>query len=268
MPQSESIGNLASALAAVQAEMSPVKKDQTNPFFKSKFAGLAGVVQAGLEVTSKHELAVVQFPATRVIYDTNGNIVGRMDVLATTIMHSSGEWITEDMELRPVERTPQSQGSAITYGRRYAFQAALGIVTEEDDDGNRGSGRSAGGGGQAASPPARTRRPPPSGTADEPPLEDPPPGPGPDDAPMFTDDDIPADPADRPPPPSARTATRREPSGGKPIGTRIYAICQTEGWNMFDVIEQIVGRRVTHTDQLTADEQSTVYAALKEMQKT
>ena len=41
-----------------------------------------------------------------------------------------------------------------------------------------------------------------------------------------------------------------------------------EGWNMFDAIEQIVGRRVTHTDQLTADEQSTVYAALKEMQKT
>jgi len=34
----------------------------------------------------------------------------------------------------------QSLGSAITYLRRYALQAILGIAAEEDDDGSRGAG--------------------------------------------------------------------------------------------------------------------------------
>src|SRR6185437_2346540 len=34
---------------------------------------------------------------------------------------------------------PQGQGSAITYMRRYAYLASLGLVTAEDDDGNAAS---------------------------------------------------------------------------------------------------------------------------------
>jgi hypothetical protein len=39
--------------------------------------------------------------------------------------------------------TPQEFGSAITYMRRYAITALLGVATEEDDDGNHASGNGA-----------------------------------------------------------------------------------------------------------------------------
>jgi excinuclease UvrABC ATPase subunit len=44
-----------------------------------------------------------------------------------------------DKSLTPAKNDPQGQGSAITYMRRYALSAILGIATEEDDDGNAAS---------------------------------------------------------------------------------------------------------------------------------
>jgi ERF superfamily len=41
--------------------------------------------------------------------------------------------------MSPKDSSPQGQGSAITYLRRYALSAVLGIATEDDDDGNAAS---------------------------------------------------------------------------------------------------------------------------------
>ena len=47
-------------------------------------------------------------------------------------------WIAGTLRLKPVKPTPQDAGSAITYARRYALAAIVGVVTE-DDDGNAAS---------------------------------------------------------------------------------------------------------------------------------
>jgi hypothetical protein len=61
------------------------------------------------------------------------------DGLTTILMHSSGEWMSAHAKLIIRDQTPQGHGSAITYLRRYALSAVLGIATEDDDDGNAAS---------------------------------------------------------------------------------------------------------------------------------
>ena len=132
MNKSESIAQLADALSKAQAEMETAKKDSANPFFKSKYADLASVWDACRGPLGKYGLSVCQMPET-----TDAGIV-----VNTILMHSSGEWISSELRMRPVKDDPQGLGSAITYARRYALAAAVGIAPE-DDDGNQASGKSA-----------------------------------------------------------------------------------------------------------------------------
>lgn len=126
MTKSESIKNLAGALIKFQTEVKAVKKDANNPFFKSKYADLASIIEAIREPLSKNELAFAQFPT-----GTCG--------LTSILMHSSGEFIEDTFTMVPVDNKPQTAGSAITYMRRYALGSMLGVATEEDDDGNAAS---------------------------------------------------------------------------------------------------------------------------------
>ena len=54
-------------------------------------------------------------------------------------MHISGEWISEKFYMKPTKVDPQAYGSVITYQRRYALSAILGLNTDSDDDGNKAS---------------------------------------------------------------------------------------------------------------------------------
>ena len=55
--------------------------------------------------------------------------------MTTRIYHSDG-WVEKFGPLQIFSgSTPQQAGSAITYGRRYALSAALGIAADEDNDG-------------------------------------------------------------------------------------------------------------------------------------
>lgn len=129
MRQSDSVKLLAEALAQAQAEMPIVPKDKDNPFFKSKYADLATVVQTVIPVITRHGLAITQFP----------DFDGDHDLLTTRLLHSSGEWLEASMRVAAVKQDPQALGSALTYAKRYAFCAILGIVADEDDDGNAAS---------------------------------------------------------------------------------------------------------------------------------
>lgn len=125
--KSESIINLATALAAAQGEFSAVPKGATNPFFKSKYAALPDVVATAAPVLSKHGLSFAQF--------VDSDEIG--DLLTTYLMHASGEFISHSMRLHVAKSNdPQSQGSAITYARRYSLMSAIGLVADDDDDGN------------------------------------------------------------------------------------------------------------------------------------
>ena len=123
MRQSESINELATAMAAAQAEMGGALKDSANPFFKSKYADLTSVVKAIKEPFANHGLSYTQFPCAA------DGCVG----VTTRLMHNSGQWLESEYMLPTVKQDPQSAGSAITYARRYALQAMAGIPTADDD---------------------------------------------------------------------------------------------------------------------------------------
>jgi hypothetical protein len=126
MNRSENITSLAAALCAFQADVKNVKKDAVNPFFKSKYASLDSIWDEVRPLLKNHKLALTQFPSG------DGE-------LTSILLHESGEFIEVSAKMSIKEHTPQGQGSAITYMRRYAMSSILGIVTEEDDDGNEAS---------------------------------------------------------------------------------------------------------------------------------
>ena len=123
MEKSESIKELATALAKAQAEVDNAKKTSKNPFFKSTYADLATVLDVIKPVFTSHGLSFVQMP---------GNDNGLLTV-TTVLMHSSGEYISEVAKVQPTKNDPQAAGSAITYLRRYALAAFAGIAQEDDD---------------------------------------------------------------------------------------------------------------------------------------
>lgn len=144
--KSEQIGELAKALSSAQSQIRGALKDSSNPFFKSKYADLESCWDAIREPLTKNGLSVTQ---------TFDWIENCGTVLVTTLLHSSGQWISGKMPLVQVKQDPQSTGSATTYMRRYALAAIVGLV-QVDDDGEASHGR--------YSPPATVSKMPPKST--------------------------------------------------------------------------------------------------------
>jgi hypothetical protein len=126
---SEKIDQIAEALIAVQSEMGTVTKENENPYFKSKYADLAAVHRLCMPILTKNGLCVSQVCAPS---EKGVKIV-------TLLLHKSGQYLGSELEMIPTKMDPQGIGSAITYARRYALMAIIGLVAEEDDDGNAAS---------------------------------------------------------------------------------------------------------------------------------
>lgn len=119
--------NLTKALAVFHKEMGNVKKESENPYFKSSYAGLDSILPAIKEPLEKAGLTFTQIPTGE-------------NSLITMIIHAeSGESIQGEYSMKPVKDDPQGRGSCLTYMRRYALVAMLGLNTESDDDGNEAS---------------------------------------------------------------------------------------------------------------------------------
>jgi hypothetical protein len=127
MEHSQSITELAAALALAQGELKAVEKTGKSNF--GKFVELGAALEHVLPILSKHGLSVTQMPITMDDSTT---------ALVTLLMHKSGEWIKSTYPVRMMQTTPQGQGSAITYARRYALMAVVGIAGD-DDDGEAGT---------------------------------------------------------------------------------------------------------------------------------
>lgn len=154
MEHSETLGQLAAALAKAQAAMPRAAENATNPFFRSKYADLGSVWDAAREPLAANGLSVVQFPASGgpvpFAIREPGQKKGDPDRLVTVetatiglttiLLHESGEWIGGTVYLPATEekgRTlAQAAGSIVSYLRRYGLSAVLGIVTGEDNDAN------------------------------------------------------------------------------------------------------------------------------------
>lgn len=124
---SQTIGKLIEALSKAQGVMEEAKKDSKNPYFKSAYADLGSMWNACRKPLSDNGLAIVQ---------TVDQIEGK-PCLVTLLGHTSGEWIKSILPLPIAKMDPQAIGSAITYCRRYALGAIVGISATEDDDGEK-----------------------------------------------------------------------------------------------------------------------------------
>ena len=148
--QSETISALAAALAKAQGAIKPAPMDRDNPFFKSKYATLTSLWESARAALSANGLSVVQTTD----FSESGDLV-----LISTLMHSSGEWVGSAYPVRAKDGTPQALGSALTYARRYAFGALVGLTSDDDDDGNAANGTN------SAHPQTRKEAPPQSNPA-------------------------------------------------------------------------------------------------------
>lgn len=146
MNKSEAINDLALALAKFQGEVPVITFDsdvkvqtKTGGSYSFQYASLKAIKETCKPILLKNELAISQ-------------LVGQKE-LTTILMHSSGQYISDAMDLPlddksvntkegiiKVSLTPQEIGSIITYMKRYSYSSILGLVSDEDDDANIAEG--------------------------------------------------------------------------------------------------------------------------------
>ena len=119
-------------LLEFQRDVDAVKKDAKNPFFKSNYVDINGVLKAIQPSLTKSGISYSQCPS----------IVDGVDVLITTIYDADkpDSFIESTSRLIMTKQDMQQYGSAQTYARRYALISMLGLEAE-DDDGNYASGK-------------------------------------------------------------------------------------------------------------------------------
>lgn len=121
----------AEALARFQADIPPINKSKTARAgsYVYRYADIADIQRAIAPRMAECGLSVT-FGTAQIDPNT-------MAVTAI-VCHAAGHCQTTTFPI-PIDRASrmndaQKMGSALTYGRRYALTAALGIVTAEDDD--------------------------------------------------------------------------------------------------------------------------------------
>lgn len=127
---STEIDKIIPALYTAQMQVKPAVKDAVNPYFKSKYADYSTVWEACRDAIFNNEMFVT--------YTLTPS--GDGTAMVTTLWHISGQYIASVMPMAIAQETPQGQGSAITYARRYGLVSLMNvIVVGDDDDGNAGS---------------------------------------------------------------------------------------------------------------------------------
>ena len=125
MNRSETITEIAKALAKFQSEVSDPNRTKENAFLKSKYVTLDSLLQAVRPVLASNGLSFLQVPFT------GADVVS----VTTMLLHESGEWLESDPFTLPLmKKDPQGVGSVVTYARRYSLSSILGVAWDEDDD--------------------------------------------------------------------------------------------------------------------------------------
>jgi hypothetical protein len=126
LEHSADIGQLAVALAAAQGKFDRIVKDTANPFFKSKYATLASIIDGTRKALADVKIAVVQ----AVEFEAN------LCSVTTILFHESGQWMRGTIAMPVAKLDPQGVGSASTYARRYGLSAFVNVAADDDDDGD------------------------------------------------------------------------------------------------------------------------------------
>ena len=110
--------NFYEKLAAVKAEVGRISKDNSNPFFKSKYFDVNSLLLHVEPIIQKNGLLLLQ-PI--------------QDNLVKSIILDTNGFSIESAIVLPELNDPQKLGSAITYYRRYTLQSLLALQAEDDD---------------------------------------------------------------------------------------------------------------------------------------
>lgn len=127
MKHSESIASIIPKLIKAQSEVSNPEKNKTAKAgsFSYKYADLPAVLDCVKPVLSKLGIAVIQ--------TTSGLDATRL-LLVTTLIDSSGEWVSSELPVDVSQLSPQEIGAELTYFRRYSICGLLNIHGDEDTD--------------------------------------------------------------------------------------------------------------------------------------
>lgn len=153
MQSSTDISKLATALVAVQGAIKPIARTEDNPFFRSSYADIAAVWEGIRSPLTDAGLSVVQ---------TGETLPDGKPGLRTTLLHTSGQWISGVAAIVAKDMTdPQKVVAGITYLRRAMLSAIVGACqAAEDDDGNAAAKEKAA--REPDAPPAKTQGKPPA----------------------------------------------------------------------------------------------------------
>lgn len=122
--QSEQIDAIIPALIMARKAVRAATKNKENPFYKTKYVDLSEIIECSLQSILENDLFLSQHPI----------VEDGIDFLKTQISHSTGQFMcsyTKIINGKPND--PQAQGSAITYARRYGYEALLNIQRADDD---------------------------------------------------------------------------------------------------------------------------------------
>lgn len=135
MKHSDSLKEIAQALAKCQQKFELAKRESVNPDFVSRYADLGTIIRTAQPILGTEGLAYTQTLET--------DLSTRTVTVLTLLMHVSGEWLSGELEVPATQSDDkgdfldiQTIGAAITYARRYALQSILGIAADLDDDGS------------------------------------------------------------------------------------------------------------------------------------
>lgn len=112
--------------AQVQAELPKVGKEGQGNY--GSYMKLEDMNPAILKVLNKHGFVWITMPSV-----ANGSRTLQYRLVDT----KSGQSIDGEMDLVMAQDSPQAQGSALTYARRYSLAAVVGLVADMDDDGEQ-----------------------------------------------------------------------------------------------------------------------------------
>ena len=129
--RSETLGNIAKALSSFQSQVETIKKNKevevtmkTGGKYKYVYADQGTIFEGIKKLLGEFGLSYSQ-----IIHENGSKLI-------TVLMHESGEWLQSEITLM-MTGDIKSYGGDVTYKRRYALSAILGLATEDDDDGEQ-----------------------------------------------------------------------------------------------------------------------------------
>lgn len=131
MEASEEMKSLYKALAKFRQQLKQPAKDGSNPYLKSTYVTLDGVIKAVDTALEGTGLSYIQEAAT-----SDG-----LPAVRTVLFHEDGGTMASGWLSLPLKNgaTPQDVGSLLTYAKRYQLAAFFGVSSDVDDDGNSAS---------------------------------------------------------------------------------------------------------------------------------